>query len=120
MLARASFGIAIGFGAQGLIRDILSGLFIILEDQYFKGDWVQIAGIVGEVEYLGLRITRLRDLDGTCHVVPNGEVKIASNLTKDWARVNMIISDGKDLDRVGGQNDLGSIGQIQWLLASAC
>ncbi|MCL0082710.1 mechanosensitive ion channel family protein [Dehalococcoidia bacterium] len=95
-------GIAIGFGAQGLIRDILSGLFIIIEDQYSKGDWVQIAGIVGEVEYLGLRITRLRDLDGTSHVIPNGEVKIASNLTKDWARVNMIISVGygEDLDRV--------------------
>ncbi len=95
-------GIAIGFGAQGLIRDLLSGLFIIIEDQYSKGDWVQIAGIVGEVEYLGLRITRLRDLDGTSHVIPNGEVHIASNLTKDWARVNMIISVGygEDLDRV--------------------
>jgi len=95
-------GIAIAFGAQGLIRDILSGLFILFEDEYSKGDVVQIAGIVGEVEYLGLRITKLRDLDGTCHVVPNGEVKIASNLTKDWARVNMNISVGygEDLDRV--------------------
>ena len=95
-------GIAIGFGAQGLIRDILSGLFIIIEDQYSKGDWVQVAGIVGEVEHLGLRITRLRDLDGTSHVIPNGEIKIASNLTKDWARVNMTISVayGEDLDRV--------------------
>ncbi|MFW0858667.1 MAG: mechanosensitive ion channel family protein [Dehalococcoidia bacterium] len=95
-------GIAIAFGAQSLIRDILSGLFIILEDDYYKGDTVQIAGIVGEVEYVGLRITRLRDSDGTCHVVPNGEVRIASNLSRDWARVDMNISVGygEDLDRV--------------------
>jgi small conductance mechanosensitive channel len=103
LIAGAGFiGLAIGIGAQGLIRDILSGLFIIVEDQYSKGDVVKIGDIVGEVEYLGLRITRLRDVYGTSHVIPNGEVKIVSNLSKDWARVNMIISVGydEDLDRV--------------------
>jgi len=95
-------GIAIGFGAQGLIRDILAGLFIILEDQYAVGDWVQIAGVDGEVEYLGLRRTVLRDFNGTNHTIPNGEVKIASNFSKDWACVNLDISVGygEDLDRV--------------------
>jgi small conductance mechanosensitive channel len=105
LVAGAGFiGLAIGFGAQGLVRDILNGLFIIIEDEYSKGDWVQIAGIVGEVEHLGLRITKLRDFDGTSHVIPNGEIKIASNLTrtKDWARVNMtiLVAHGEDLDRV--------------------
>ncbi len=95
-------GIAIGFGAQSLIRDFLSGLFIILEDQYSKGDWVQIAGINGLVEEVNLRRTVLRDLDGIVHSIPNGEVKVASNFTKEWARVNLIIpvAYGEDLDHV--------------------
>ncbi len=95
-------GIAIGFGAQSLIRDFLSGLFIILEDQYSKGDWVQIAGINGLVEEVNLRRTVLRDLDGMVHSIPNGEVKTASNYTKNWARVNLNIpvAYGEDLDHV--------------------
>jgi len=95
-------GIAIGFGAQSLIRDLVSGLFIILEDQYSKGDWVQIAGVSGLVEEINLRRTILRDLDGTVHSIPNGEVKLASNFTKDWSRVNLDVSVGygENLDRV--------------------
>ncbi len=95
-------GIAIGFGAQSLIRDLLSGLFIILEDQYGKGDWVQIAGVNGMVEGLNLRRTVLRDLDGNVHSIPNGEVRLSTNYTKEWARVNLIIpvAYGEDLDHV--------------------
>ena len=95
-------GIAIGFGAQNLIRDFLSGLFIMLEDQYGKGDWVQIAGVNGLVEDINLRRTVLRDLDGNVHSIPNGEVKLATNFTKEWARVNLIIpvAYGEDLDHV--------------------
>ncbi len=95
-------GVAIGFGAQSLIRDFLSGLFIILEDQYSKGDVVQIAGIWGLVEDVNLRRTVLRDLDGAVHSIPNGEVKTASNYTKDWSRVNLNVSVayGEDLDHV--------------------
>ena len=95
-------GIAIGFGAQSLIRDFLSGLFIILEDQYSKGDVVRIAGIAGLVEDINLRRTVLRDLDGIVHSIPNGEIKTASNYTRDWSRVNLDIpvAYGEDLDRV--------------------
>ena len=95
-------GIAIGFGAQSLIRDILNGLFILLEDQYNKGDVVRIAGIAGLVEEINLRRTVLRDLDGIVHTVPNGEVKTASNYTKEWSRVNLNIpvAYGEDLDHV--------------------
>jgi len=95
-------GIALGFGAQSLIRDYLSGLFIILEDQYRKGDWVSIAGVNGMVEDASLRRTVLRDFDGTVHTIPNGEVKVASNYTKDWSRVNLNIpvAYGEDLDHV--------------------
>jgi len=95
-------GIAIGFGAQSLIRDLLSGLFIMLEDQYSKGDVVQIAGIWGLVEEINLRRTVMRDLDGAVHSIPNGEVKTASNYTKEWSRVNLNIpvAYGEDLDHV--------------------
>ena len=95
-------GIAIGFGAQGLIRDIISGIFIIIEDQYAKGDWIQIGAIDGEVEYLGLRRTVLRDFNGTHHTIPNGEIKVASNYSKDWACVNIDIpvSYNENLDHV--------------------
>jgi small conductance mechanosensitive channel len=95
-------GLAIGFGAQTLVQDIISGLFIIIENQYHKGDWIMIAGISGSVEEVNLRRTVLRDLDGTIHVVPNGEVRAASNYTREYGRVNLDISVGygEDLDRV--------------------
>ncbi|MCD6299648.1 MAG: mechanosensitive ion channel [Dehalococcoidales bacterium] len=93
-------GIAIGFGAQSLIRDVLNGLFILLEDQYNKGDVVKIAGIWGLVEEVNLRRTVMRDLDGAVHSIPNGEIKTVSNFTRDWSRVNLNISVayGTDLD----------------------
>ena len=95
-------GIAIGFGAQSLIRDFLSGIFIVLEDQYSKGDVVRIAGIAGLVEDVNLRRTVLRDLDGIVHIIPNGEVKVASNLTKEWSRAHLDVGVAykEDLDRV--------------------
>jgi len=95
-------GIAIGFGAQSLIRDILNGFFILLEDQYNKGDVVRIAGIAGLVKEVNLRRTILRDLDGIVHTIPNGEIKTASNYTKEWSRVNLNIpvAYSEDLDNV--------------------
>jgi len=95
-------GIAIGFGAQSLIGDYLSGIFILLEDQYDVGDVVRVAGIAGLVEEVGLRRTVLRDLDGLVHSIPNGEIKAASNFTRGYSRVNLNISVayGEDLDRV--------------------
>jgi small conductance mechanosensitive channel len=95
-------GIAVGFGAQSLIKDFIGGLFILLEDQFNKGDVVKIAGIAGLVEEVNLRRTVLRDLDGIVHIIPNGEITTASNYTRDWARVNLDISVGygEDLDHV--------------------
>lgn len=95
-------GIAVGFGAQSLVKDFISGVFILLENQYSVGDVVKIAGIAGLVEEISLRRTVLRDLDGIVHSVPNGEITVASNYTKDWSRVNLNISVGygEDLDRV--------------------
>ena len=91
-------GIAIGFGAQSLVRDLIAGIFIVVENHYSVGDWVQIAGVGGTVEEINLRRTVLRDFDGTVHVIPNGEIKTASNFSKEWARVNLNISVAYDTD----------------------
>lgn len=95
-------GVAIGFGAQSLIRDIIAGIFIVSDNQYRVGDVVKIADIAGLVEEINLKRTVLRDLDGAVHFVPNGEIKVASNFTRGYSRVNLDISVGygEDLDRV--------------------
>ncbi len=84
-------GLAFGFGGQYLIRDIISGLFIIFENQYRIGDVININGTGGLVEDISLRMTTLRDMNGTVHHIPHGEIKIVSNLSKNFARVNLEI-----------------------------
>lgn len=94
-------GIAVGFGAQTLVRDYLTGALILVENQYAKGDVVRLAGVSGTVEDFTLRRTTLRDLDGVVHTVPNGEVKVASNLTRVWSRINqdVTVAYGTDIDK---------------------
>jgi len=94
-------GIAVGFGAQSLVRDYLNGALILAENQYSKGDVVSIAGVSGAVEDFSLRRTTLRDLDGVVHTVPNGEIKVASNRTRTWARINqnVTVAFGTDIDK---------------------
>jgi moderate conductance mechanosensitive channel len=75
-------GLAVGFGAQALIKDWLSGIFIVAENQYNAGEHVRIAGVEGTVEDFSLRRTMLRDADGTIHHVPNGQIIVASNLSR--------------------------------------
>jgi small-conductance mechanosensitive channel len=79
-------GIAIGFGAQNLVRDIISGFYIVLEDQYVAGDTVQIAETVGRVEHLTLRRTVVRDTRGALVTIANGDVRTAANLSRDWSQ----------------------------------
>lgn len=95
-------GLAIGFGAQNIIKDVLNGFFIITENQYTIGDVVKVADVSGLVEDLSLRRTVLRDMDGIVHSVPNGDIHVSSNLTREWSRVNLNISVayGEDLERV--------------------
>jgi moderate conductance mechanosensitive channel len=88
LLASAGIaGLAIGFGAQTLVKDVINGFFILFENQYDLGDVVRIGGVAGTVEAMTLRRTVLRDMDGTLHTIPNSEIKIVSNLTRDWAQV---------------------------------
>src|SRR3989337_1057519 len=79
-------GLAIGFGAQTLVKDVINGFFMLLEDQIRVGDVVNIAGIGGLVEAVNLRTTRLRDLEGRVHIIPNSSIDVTTNLTREWSR----------------------------------
>jgi small-conductance mechanosensitive channel len=93
LLASAGIaGLAIGFGAQTMVKDVINGFFILLENQYDVGDAIRIAGVQGTVENMSLRRTVLRDADGTVHTIPNSEIKIVSNTTRDWTQVSLQIS----------------------------
>lgn len=83
----SAIGLAIGFGAQSMVKDIIAGFFILAEDQFGIGDVVKIAGATGTVVDMRLRVTVLRDLDGNAHYVPNGEIAVASNFTQSYAQV---------------------------------
>ncbi|MCH5642826.1 MULTISPECIES: mechanosensitive ion channel family protein [unclassified Gordonia (in: high G+C Gram-positive bacteria)] len=94
-------GLAIGFGAQNLVRDFVSGIFMLLEDQYGVGDIVDLGEATGEVESVGLRITTLRDIDGTLWYVRNGEIIRVGNMSQEYAvaRVEVPVALSADVDR---------------------
>ena len=103
LLASAGIaGLAIGFGAQALVKDVINGFFILVENQFEVGDTIKVAGVSGRVEEIAMRRTTLRDADGTLHVVPNGAIQIVSNMTRDWAQVALHVSVdySEDSDRV--------------------
>jgi moderate conductance mechanosensitive channel len=95
-------GVALGFGAQSLVKDYLAGTFILIENHFSKGDVVKIADVSGTVEDFTLRRTTIRDIDGTVHIVPNGLIGVTSNLTRVWARINLdvTVAYGSDIDLV--------------------
>jgi moderate conductance mechanosensitive channel len=95
-------GVALGFGAQNLVKDFLSGIFMILEDQYGVGDSVDLGEAIGTVEAVGLRVTRLRDVDGTVWYVRNGEILRVGNQSQNWARtvLDITVAYDSDLDQV--------------------
>lgn len=94
-------GVALGFGAQSLVKDYLNGSLILIENQFSVGDVIRVAGVSGTVEDFSLRRTTLRDLDGVVHTVPNGEIQVASNLTRVWSRIHqdITIAYGTNVDR---------------------
>jgi small conductance mechanosensitive channel len=99
LIAGASIvGVALGFGAQSLVRDFLSGFFILVEDQYGVGDQVNVGGSVGTVEDVSLRVTRMRAYDGAVWFVPNGEIRKVANNTMGWARANVDVVLPPDVD----------------------
>ena len=95
-------GIALGFGSQTLVKDFLSGIFMILEDQYGVGDTANLGVATGTIEAVGLRVTRLRDVNGTVWYVRNGEVLAVGNMSQQWARtvLDIPVAFSEDLARV--------------------
>lgn len=95
-------GLGISFGAQSIFKDMLTGIFILIEDQYSVGDTVKIAGLTGSVEDLSLRVTRLRDGDGTIYIVPNSQITTVSNLSRDFSvgTLNVSVDARENPDRV--------------------
>ncbi|SNT01507.1 small conductance mechanosensitive channel [Granulicella rosea] len=93
LLASAGIlGVGIGLGAQSLFKDIINGIFILVEDQYNVGEVVKIASLTGTVEDLTFRLTRLRDGDGTLHIIPNSQIATVSNLTRDYSVATLPLS----------------------------
>jgi small conductance mechanosensitive channel len=101
-------GVALGFGAQSIVKDTLSGFFILLENQFGVGDVIELqttaSPVSGKVESLSLRVTSLRAFDGTLHTVPNGNIQVVSNKSRGWARaiVDVRVAYGEDVDRIRG------------------
>jgi len=103
ILAVAGIGsLAIGFGAQNLVKDVISGFFIIFEDQFGVGDYITINNFSGLVEEVGLRTSKIRDFSGDLHIIPNGEIKTVTNHTRGSMRalVNVGIPYEEDVDRI--------------------
>ncbi|GAA2599767.1 mechanosensitive ion channel family protein [Actinomadura fulvescens] len=105
ILASASvIGVAVGFGAQSIVRDFLAGLFMLLEDQYGVGDFIDVGTAKGTVEAVTLRVTRMRDVDGIVWYVPNGEIKKVGNESQNWGRavLDIPVDIHEDTERVKG------------------
>ena len=107
-------GIALGFGAQSLVKDFLSGVFMIFEDQLGVGDSVDLGEASGTVEAVSLRVTRLRDLDGTVWYVPNGEILRVGNKSQNWSRAVVDIGVGYDEDLGRAKRVLGEVAGDMW------
>jgi small conductance mechanosensitive channel len=95
-------GLAVSFGAQSLVKDVISGTFMLLESQFAVGDIIRISDVSGQVERITLRTTTLRDLHGIVHIVPNGEITRVSNLTKSWSKavLDIGVAYKENVDRV--------------------
>ena len=94
-------GLAVSFGAQSLVKDVISGFFVLFENQFAIGDVIEAGGKSGVVEKMSLRVVVLRDLQGTMHIIPNGEIKVVSNMTRGWSRAVVDVGVGyeEDVDR---------------------
>src|SRR4051794_26773439 len=107
-------GIALGFGAQSLVKDFLSGVFMIFEDQFGVGDVIDVGAASGTVEAVSLRVTRLRDLDGTVWYVPNGEILRVGNKSQNWSRAVVDIGVGYDEDLARARRVLAEVAHDLW------
>lgn len=120
LVAGASvIGVAIGFGAQSLVKDFVSGLFIIMENQYRVGDVVKLAGESGTVQAITMRETILRNIDGHVVHIPNGIIDVAKNMTMEYSAINMVVgvsytSDIKKVEKVVNEVGRSLVKDAEW------
>jgi small conductance mechanosensitive channel len=107
-------GVALGFGAQSLVKDFLSGLFMLAEDQYGVGDIIDVGEATGTVEAVGLRTTRLRDIQGTVWHVPNGQIARVGNKSQEWARALLDVSVSYDTDVRRAEEIIKDVADSMW------
>jgi small conductance mechanosensitive channel len=107
-------GVAIGFGAQSLVKDFLSGLFMLAEDQYGVGDIIDVGEAKGTVEAVGLRTTRLRDVEGTVWHIPNGQINRVGNKSQEWARALLDVSVSYDTDLRNAEEVIKDVADSMW------
>ena len=107
-------GIALGFGAQSLVKDFLAGIFIVIEDQYGVGDYVDVGEAAGTIEQITLRTTRLRDVEGTLWVVPNGEITRVGNKSQIWSRSILDIGVSYDTDLDEASDIIKAVADEVW------
>src|SRR6185369_98079 len=107
-------GVAIGFGSQSLVKDFLSGIFILVEDQFGVGDTVDLGEAVGVVEVVSLRTTRLRSVDGTVWHVPNGEIRRVGNKSQHWSRALLDIQVAYTTDLERAQQVINDVAHAVW------
>jgi small conductance mechanosensitive channel len=112
-------GVALGFGAQSLVKDFLSGMFMLIEDQYGVGDVVDVGEASGTVEEVSLRVTRLRDQNGTVWHVPNGEIRRVGNKSQQWARAVLDIAVAPSADLEQAAAVIGEAARTVWELDEA-
>jgi hypothetical protein len=96
-------GLALGLGAQTLVKDVINGLFVLVENQYTVGDIIEVNGLAGRVEEMTLRVTMLRDLQGVLHFIPNSEIRIVSNRSREWSRA--VVEDDREGSRRESDED---------------
>ncbi len=106
-----AIGVALGFGAQSLVKDFINGLFIISENQYKIGDYVSIEGLEGKVEYITMRITVLRDMDGNVHYIPNSNIRTATNQTSGFSRMVVKVNVAFDCDLTEVEKVINTTGE---------
>lgn len=115
MIAGAGIvGVAIGFGAQSLVRDFLTGIFMLLEDQYGVGDVVDVGSAVGVVEEVKLRTTQIRDINGSLWHIPNGQINRVANMSQEWARAVLDIEVAYDTDLAQAMTVIKEVADGVW------
>lgn len=112
-------GVALGFGAQSMVRDFLAGIFMIIEDQFGVGDVVDVGEATGTIELVTLRVTRLRDINGTVWYVPNGEIRRVGNMSQQWARAVLDITVAPTVDLERASRVIIDAAEAVWELPAA-